>query len=164
MMIMFMLMMMITRRMTMMMMRYWLSTWDGWKYGLAVELWVKLWRMKRRHKLATLFLFLIMITTMMIRGVFKKKNGKSWSFGPTGGPPPPLPGSWSTLKWKKFRCLFCILDYSEHFNFSWIFHENVLFLGGFQVGTGEPPPSLEIVPTLAQLFPFPFWGAPRGVQ
>ena len=75
--------------------------------------------------------------------------------------PPPLPGNWSTLKWKKFRCLFCILDYSEHFNFSWIFHENVPFLGGFQVGTGEPPP---LAWKLSQLWPnfsrFPVWGGP----
>ena len=73
--------------------------------------------------------------------------------------PPPLPGSWSTLKWKKFRCLFCILDYSEHFNFSW----KCTILGGQKVGTGEPPPPrLKIVPTLAQLFPFSRLGGPPG--
>ena len=88
----------------------------------------------------------------------KLKNGKSWSFGPTSGPPP-LPGSWSTLKWKKFRCLFCILDYSEHFNFSW----KCTILGGQKVGTGEPPP---LAWKLSQLWPnfsrFPFGGPPGG--
>ena len=47
-----------------------------------------------------------------------KKNAKNWSFGPTGGPPFPPPRKLVHLKVKKNRCLFCILDYSEHFNFS----------------------------------------------
>ena len=55
-----MIMMMILRTITMMMMIWVVEHLrDGWKYGRAVELWEKLWRMKRRHKLATLFLLLI---------------------------------------------------------------------------------------------------------
>ena len=55
------------------------------------------------------------LSVYFIEGAFIKRNGKSWDFVPTGGPPPRKLGH---LKVKKFQCLFCILDYSEHFNFS----------------------------------------------
>ena len=70
--------------------------------------------------------------------------------------------SWDTLKWKKFRCLFCFLDYSEHINFSSFqcfitFMDSCkvnLVLGNFikKLGFGQTPPPL--VGTKSQLFPF----------
>ena len=87
-----------------------------------------------------------------------KKPRKNLVFSPNRRTP--LPISWSQ-KIIFFLCLFCILDYSEHFNFSW----KCTFLGGQKVGTGEPPP---LAWKLSQLWPnfsrFPVWGAPRGVQ
>ena len=38
----------------------------------------------------------LLFCAISIRGALKK-NGKSWSFGPTGGPP--LPKCWSKTKW-----------------------------------------------------------------
>ena len=67
----------------------------------------------------------------------------------------PLPVRWDSQKGKK--CLFCILGYSKHIIFSWKSHIfwvigdfYVIFyviFGEFLVGTGEPPPYCDNIPT-----------------
>ena len=80
--------------------------------------------------------------------------GFFWDFGPTGRPP--LPQSWDTQNKKKMM-FFCILGYSKHIIFSWKSHIfwvigdfYVIFyviFGEFLVGTGEPPPYCDNIPT-----------------
>ena len=79
----------------------------------------------------------------------KKKNGKSWSFGPTGGPPPPSPWLGPKKTEKKFQFLFCILDHSEQFIFSWKF---TIFWVFFGWDRGTPPPSLGNWPNFFRFF------------
>ena len=54
---------------------------------------------------------------LLLRGAIKKK--KTEKVGLLDQPvDPPLPVIWSKKNGKQFQCLFCILDYSEHFDFS----------------------------------------------
>ena len=93
------------------------------------------------------------LTFQSLRGAFRQK--KTEKVGLLDQPAdPPLPVIWSKKNGKKIQCLFCILDYSEQFNFSWKFTIFWVFLGWDR---GTPPLAWE----LAQLFSFFFCPAWR---
>ena len=83
-----------------------------------------------------------------IRGAFKKEEGKSWSFGQTGGPPPPPRKL--VQKIGKNISMFIL-----HFRLFWaiyLFMKIYHFLGFFRLGQGNPPPSLGNWPNFFRFF------------
>ena len=87
-------------------------------------------------------------TQISFRGAVKKKNGKIWSFGPTGGPPPPP----RDLVQKNGKKIFNVYFAFQTILSNLFFHENLPFFGFFLVGTGEPPPSLGNWPNFFRFF------------